>query len=73
MALPQLDIQRLTAEERIELAEALWESLRESPDRIPLTPAQAQEIDRRVAEYREDGQPGRPWREALDEIRPAKG
>lgn len=73
MALPQLDIERLTAEERIELAEALWESLRETPERVPLTPAQEQELDRRVAEYREDGQPGRPWREVLDGFRPAKG
>jgi putative addiction module component (TIGR02574 family) len=28
MALPQLDIDRLTAEERMELAERLWDSLK---------------------------------------------
>lgn len=73
MALPHLDIDRLTAEERIELAEELWASLREDPERVPLTPAQEQELDRRVAGYREDRNPGRPWREALDEIADREG
>lgn len=53
----------------MQLAEELWESLREAPEQVPLTPAQEAELDRRVTAYREDGDPGQPWREALDEIR----
>lgn len=69
MALPKLNIQRLTPEERIELAEALWDSLAPTPELIPLSAAQAAELDRRVEEYRVDGDPGMPWREALALIR----
>ena len=65
MALPQLDIERLSPDERIRLAEELWESLRQRPEDVPLTPAQAEEIDRRVEIYRRDSEPGEPWRRAL--------
>jgi len=66
MATAQLDIQSLTADERIRLAEELWDSL--SPADVPLTPAQARELDRRVAAYRADGDPGEPWRDAMDRL-----
>jgi putative addiction module component (TIGR02574 family) len=68
MALPQLDIERLSPDERIRLAEELWESLRQRPEDVPLTPAQAEELDRRVEIYRRDSEPGEPWRQALAEI-----
>jgi putative addiction module component (TIGR02574 family) len=68
MALPQLDIERLSAEERIQLAEELWDSLLDQPEQIPLTPAQEAELDRRLQAYRQDREPGEPWREALAKI-----
>lgn len=68
MALPQLDIDRLSAEERIQLAEELWDSLLDKPEQIPLTPAQEEELDRRLQAYRQDREPGEPWREALAKI-----
>lgn len=68
MAEPLTDFSHLSAEERIRLAEALWDSLGGQPDAAPLTPTQEAELDRRVAEYREDGDPGTPWREVLKAI-----
>lgn len=68
MALPQLDIGRLSVEERIQPAEELWDSLLESPEQVPLTPAQEAELDRRREAYRQDREPGEPWREALAKI-----
>ena len=68
MALPQIDIEALSPSERIELAERLWVSLRASPEEVPLTAVQEEELDRRLDAYREDRDPGRPWREALSEI-----
>jgi putative addiction module component (TIGR02574 family) len=68
MALPKLDIERLSAEERIQLAEELWDSLLDQPEQIPLTPAQEAELDRRLQAYRQDREPGEPWREALAKI-----
>lgn len=73
MALPQIDIEALSPTEKIELAERLWDSLRSTPEAIPLTAEQEQELDRRLGDYREDRKPGEPWREVLSEIGQRKG
>ena len=65
MAVP-FDISRLTPQERIELAERLWDSLGEED--IQLTPAQVRELDRRREQLERDGPSGRPWRDILDEF-----
>lgn len=67
----RVDISRLTPAERLQLVEELWDSL--LPEEVPLTDAQAAEIDRREAVHRVDPQRGRPWREVLDEIERARG
>lgn len=46
----------------------LLDDLRYRAKAEPLTPAQAKELDRRVQAYREDRDPGVPWREALRAI-----
>jgi putative addiction module component (TIGR02574 family) len=66
MSSPIFDFSHLTPEERIQLAEELWDSL--EPSAVPLTPELAAELRRRREEYRRDGDPGQPWREALDDI-----
>jgi putative addiction module component (TIGR02574 family) len=43
------EVARLTVAEKIELLEAVWESL--EADAIPLTAAQRAELDRRLANY----------------------
>jgi putative addiction module component (TIGR02574 family) len=53
------DFSNLTPEQRIQFAEDLWDSLAETPESIPLTEAQAEELDRRVEEYERDCKPGR--------------
>ncbi|MGH2689312.1 MAG: addiction module protein [Actinomycetota bacterium] len=73
MALPQLDIDRLSPAERIQLAGELWTSLHATPDEVPLTPAQEDELDRRLEAYREDRAPGESWREALAGIGKSTG
>jgi len=67
----RLDIKRLTAAERLQLVEELWDSL--SPVEIPITSAQGVELDRREALHRADATRGRPWREVLDEIERRRG
>ncbi len=47
--------------ERIELAEALWESITNEGHEPPLTPAQAEELDRRLEEYHRHPQTGILW------------
>jgi putative addiction module component (TIGR02574 family) len=62
---PIFDFSHLTPEECIQLVEDLWKSLSETPESLPLTDAQAEELDRRVEAYERDRDPGRPWKEVL--------
>jgi len=48
------------------LAEDLWNSL--EPD-VPLTDAQAEELERRRALHDADPDRGRPWRDVIDEAK----
>lgn len=59
------DILKLPANERAELAMALWESLTD-PERdaeLALTPEQEAELDRRWAEHLADPTSAIPWEE----------
>ena len=62
------DFSNLNADERIQLAEDLWDSLAETPEAVPLTLAQGEDLDRRVEVYERDRDPGKPWNEVLDKI-----
>lgn len=66
MASPAFDFSHLTPEERIQLAEDLWDSLQ--PTQVPLTQAQLAELEHRRALHEADPARGRPWREVVDEI-----
>jgi putative addiction module component (TIGR02574 family) len=67
MAAPAFDFSHLTPEERIQLAEDLWDSL--EPGSIPLTDAQRDELERRRTLHEGDPTRGRPWREVVDEVK----
>ena len=66
MASPILDFSHLTPEERIELAEQLWDSL--TPEAVQPTAEQVSELRRRRAELEADGEPGEPADQVLNEI-----
>jgi putative addiction module component (TIGR02574 family) len=42
------DIRRLSVDEKLVLLELLWQDLSEKADALPVTPAQREEIDRRL-------------------------
>lgn len=48
--LQELGIDRLSADERLELAEAIWDSVVQEVEQAPLTDAQRQELERRLAD-----------------------
>ena len=50
MTIPAIDIEKLAPEERLQLIEDLWESLRAQPETVRLTSAQQAELDRRLDE-----------------------
>lgn len=62
----------LSVEEKLDLISALWESMAENPESIPLPGWQLQELERRVAEQQKDPQPGQTWDEVKREIRHGK-
>jgi len=64
-----VDIAALTPEERLSLLEQLWDSLTATPEVIPLTEAQRDELDRRLDDLEVDGDVGIPWDDVLSRIR----
>jgi len=68
MATPAIHFDHLTFEERLELLERLWDSLVDTPERIPLTDAQREELDRRLDDYERDPSIGIPWNEVRKRI-----
>ncbi len=64
-----IDIAKLSPEDRLRLLEQLWESLSETPEAIPMTDTQREELDRRLDELDREGAVGIPWDEVLHRIR----
>jgi putative addiction module component (TIGR02574 family) len=72
MAKLEIDINKLSPEERLDLIEELWDSLSVDPANIPLTDPQAKELDRRLDEMDQDSTLGIPWDTVLSRIRERK-
>jgi putative addiction module component (TIGR02574 family) len=62
------EIMNLTPQERLDLAEELWDAVAED-DVFALTPEQMAEIDRRVEEHERDPSSSIPWEVARDRLR----
>jgi putative addiction module component (TIGR02574 family) len=58
-----IDIATLSAEERLRLLEQLWDSLSTTPNAVPLTKPQREELDRRLDDLDREGPGGIPWEE----------
>lgn len=61
MGKPGIDIAGLSVSERIQLAEDLWDSVAATNADIPLTSAQAKEIDCRLRYLERTPDVGEPW------------
>jgi putative addiction module component (TIGR02574 family) len=59
--LQDLGIDRMSIEDRLSLAQQLWDSIVADLERQPLTPAQRAELERRVAAADADPGAGIPW------------
>jgi len=58
----------LPVSERMELVEAIWDSIADKPDDLPLTADQAAELDRRLLEYQKNPDAGASWDEVRERI-----
>ena len=63
------EIFKLSAAERLELVEELWDSLSDDDHALALTEAQREDLERRLAEADADPTGGSPPEEALARIR----
>jgi putative addiction module component (TIGR02574 family) len=52
------EIQQLSVKDRIELVEAIWDSIAIEADKIPLTEQQRLELDRRFDRFLAEGSDG---------------
>jgi putative addiction module component (TIGR02574 family) len=57
------DILQLSVAERLQLVEDIWDSIATTSDNLPLTAAQEEELDRRIAAYEQNPAEGLPWDE----------
>jgi putative addiction module component (TIGR02574 family) len=71
--LQSFGIDKLSIAERIALVQAIWDSIAAEIESAPLTEAQRQEVDRRLAAHRANPQAAIPWEqveaEALARLR----
>lgn len=61
-------ILELPASERLQLLEAIWDSLVEVPEAIPVSDDVKQELDRRLEAYYADPSTARPWSDVRQEL-----
>ena len=68
--LTKQEIFNLTAEERLQLIESLWDSL--SPSEVPLPEWHKQLIDQRLEDHRRNPDDSSSWEELRDELFPSR-
>jgi len=67
------DILELSDEERIAVAQEIWDSVAEDPNSIPLTPEQRAELERRLNEHNESTDDVVSWDDVQSKLRSPLG
>ena len=62
-----LGIDRLSVEDRLALVQEIWDSIAASPEQVPLTDAQKQELQRRLDAHAANPNDVVPWETVRDE------
>jgi putative addiction module component (TIGR02574 family) len=63
------DILQMSVAERIQLVEDIWDSIAASPESIPITDVQKEELDRRLQAYTQNPGEGVSWDELKEKVR----
>ena len=71
MAVNMVDygLEQLSVEDRLALAQQIWDSIAEEVNCLPLSKVQQQEVDRRLAAHRANPQAAIPWEQVEAEAR----
>jgi putative addiction module component (TIGR02574 family) len=67
--LQSLGIDRLSIPERLALVQAIWDSIAAEVERTPLSEAERQEVDRRLAAHWANPQAAIPWEQVEAQAR----
>jgi len=67
--LKALGIDQMSVAERLLLVEEIWDSIAEQGEEIPLTDAQKDDLQRRVAAYEANPKAGFSWEEVKARLR----
>ncbi len=62
------DVLGMSVAERILFVQDVWDSVAATPEAVPLTDAQREELDRRLDAYHKDPDAGSPWPEVRARI-----
>jgi putative addiction module component (TIGR02574 family) len=71
VSMKSLGLDRLSVDERISLAEELWDSIASTTGEVELTEAHRQDLRSRLDAYRDDPQAGSPWEEVMARLQGA--
>jgi putative addiction module component (TIGR02574 family) len=67
--LKSLGIDRLSLAQRILLVEEIWDSIAAEAEQLPLSDAQRQDLQRRIAAYEANPKAGSTWEEVKARLR----
>lgn len=65
----QLEIDRLTVQQRLDLIATLWDSIPESLESLPVPQAHREELERRLADADANPDAGIPWEQVQERLR----
>lgn len=68
MSIDLAEVLALPIEERIELAQSIWNSVAAVPEAVEITEEQRSELETRLKEYRDNPDSGSPWPEVRERI-----
>ena len=62
------DVFDLNAAQKIELIDAIWDSIDFGQQPVPISDEIKAMLDKSIADFESAPQPGRPWREVIEEL-----
>lgn len=68
LPIPPPGFDELPVEEKVLYVEALWDRISAAPEEVGVPDWHRQLLSERLAEYRNDPEAGRSWREVRDEL-----
>jgi putative addiction module component (TIGR02574 family) len=63
------NIKKLSKSEKLLLVGELWDDIADTPEEVPLTKAQEQQLDERYQQFRKNPEEGEPWAVVKDRIK----